>query len=79
MASSWVAGWEVNVRVRARIRIRVCIRVRVMRILKFVRVVDSDQDVRVGLGTDYSACLSPRTIDSSTGWDYSAVWDNSRS
>eukprot|EP00954_Amorphochlora_amoebiformis_P028633 1391982-Amorphochlora_amoeboformis.AAC.1 len=33
----------------------------------------------LGLGSDYSACLNPRTIDSSTGWGYSAVWDNSRS
>eukprot|EP00954_Amorphochlora_amoebiformis_P030131 1394199-Amorphochlora_amoeboformis.AAC.1 len=33
--------------------------------------------VRVGWGWDYSACLSPRTIDSSTEWGCSAVWDNS--
>eukprot|EP00954_Amorphochlora_amoebiformis_P008084 627064-Amorphochlora_amoeboformis.AAC.1 len=32
-----------------------------------------------GLGSDYSACLSPRTMDYSTEWGYSAVRDNSRS
>eukprot|EP00954_Amorphochlora_amoebiformis_P030030 1394020-Amorphochlora_amoeboformis.AAC.1 len=35
--------------------------------------------VRSGLGSDYSACLSPRTIDSSREWGCIAVWDNSTS
>eukprot|EP00954_Amorphochlora_amoebiformis_P028838 1392281-Amorphochlora_amoeboformis.AAC.1 len=30
--------------------------------------IDSDTFVGLGLGSDYSACLSPRTIDSSTEW-----------
>eukprot|EP00954_Amorphochlora_amoebiformis_P018130 1323866-Amorphochlora_amoeboformis.AAC.1 len=35
--------------------------------------------VGLGSGLDYSACRSPRTIDSSTEGGYSAVRDNSRS
>eukprot|EP00954_Amorphochlora_amoebiformis_P010675 832581-Amorphochlora_amoeboformis.AAC.1 len=35
--------------------------------------------LRLRLRSDYSACLNPRTIDSSTLWaGYSAVWDHSR-
>eukprot|EP00954_Amorphochlora_amoebiformis_P000264 21455-Amorphochlora_amoeboformis.AAC.1 len=32
-----------------------------------------------GLASDYSACLSPRIIGSSTDWGYSAIWDIGRS
>eukprot|EP00954_Amorphochlora_amoebiformis_P010427 814153-Amorphochlora_amoeboformis.AAC.1 len=63
-------GGRDRIRARSRARIRlglIGVRVRVR-----VRIREE-----LGLGSDYSECRSPRTIDSSTVWGYIAVRDNS--